>query len=67
MVRGIQPLSVMRNAWFGGCAPRTLVAWVVPSRRFHSGRNDATRFPEICKALCLTDTKFARSHATYFC
>jgi hypothetical protein len=23
MVRGIQPLSVMRDAWFGCCAPRT--------------------------------------------
>jgi hypothetical protein len=44
MVRGIQPLSVMRDAWFRCCAPRT---WLL--RSFHLSRSilvadDATQF-----------------------
>ena len=44
MVRGIQPLSVMRDAWFRCFAPRSWLLGVVPSQRFHPGRDDATQF-----------------------
>ena len=41
VVRGIQPLSVMRDAGFGVLCLMNVAAWVVPSQSLHSGCDDA--------------------------